>query len=70
MSSYLKSASSEWPFIGLRPFEYDDHEYFFGREEELNVLEPQVTKKSFRCHCRQFGIRQILSDQRRTTTEA
>src|SRR5207245_11054952 len=47
MSSYLKFASPEWPFIGLRPFQYDDHEYFFGREEELNVLEPQVTQKPF-----------------------
>ena len=44
MSSYLQSARREWPFIGLRPFEYDDHEYFFGREQELDVLEPQVTK--------------------------
>jgi WD40 repeat protein len=47
MSSYLKFAGREWPFIGLRPFQHDDHEYFFGREEELNVLEPQVTKKRF-----------------------
>jgi hypothetical protein len=47
MSSYLKSAGREWPFIGLRPFQYDDHEYFFGREEELKVLDPQVTKKRF-----------------------
>ena len=45
MSSYLKFAGSEWPFIGLRPFQYGDHECFFGREEELNVLEPQVTQK-------------------------
>jgi WD40 repeat protein len=47
MSSYLKPAGREWPFIGLRPFKYDDHEYFFGREEELKVLEPQVTNKRF-----------------------
>jgi WD40 repeat protein len=47
MSSYLKCAGTEWPFVGLRPFEYDDHEYFFGREKELKVLEPQVTKKRF-----------------------
>jgi WD40 repeat protein len=31
----------------LRPFQYDDHEYFFGREGELEVLEPQVTNKRF-----------------------
>jgi WD40 repeat protein len=47
MSSYLKFAGPEWPFIGLRPFQYDDHEYFFGREEELNVLEPQVIQRPF-----------------------
>jgi len=47
MSTYLKFAGPEWPFIGLRPFEYGDHEYFFGREKELNVLEPQVTQKRF-----------------------
>jgi WD40 repeat protein len=47
MSPYLKIASSEWPFIGLRPFKYRDHRYFFGRDEELNELEPQVTQNRF-----------------------
>jgi WD40 repeat protein len=47
MSSYLKFAGSEWPFIGLRPFQYGDHECFFGRDEELNVLQPQVTERHF-----------------------
>jgi hypothetical protein len=47
MSDDLKSAREEQPFIGLRPFEYDDRKYFFGREKELEVLEPQVTHKSF-----------------------
>jgi WD40 repeat protein len=47
MSSYLKFAGPEWPFIGLRPFQYEDHEYFFGREKELNVLEPQVAQRPF-----------------------
>jgi WD40 repeat protein len=41
------AARDERPFIGLRPFEYDDRKYFFGREKELEVLEPQVTQKSF-----------------------
>jgi WD40 repeat protein len=31
----------------LRPFQYDDHEYFFGRERELDRLEPQVTQRRF-----------------------
>jgi WD40 repeat protein/uncharacterized protein YjbI with pentapeptide repeats len=47
MSSYLKFAGRDWPFIGLRPFRYDDHEYFFGREEALEVLDPLVTNKRF-----------------------
>jgi WD40 repeat protein len=47
MASYLKLASREWPFIGLRPFQYDDHEYFFGRERELDILKPQVTQNRF-----------------------
>src|SRR5262247_4020768 len=47
MNSYLTFASREWPFIGLRPFQYGDHEYFFGREDELNLLESQVTQKRF-----------------------
>ena len=47
MSSYVKFANREWPFIGLRPFEYADHEYFFGRDRELDVLQPQVTKNRF-----------------------
>jgi WD40 repeat protein len=44
MGSYVKFASTEWPFIGLRPFEYEDHKFFFGREDELNELEPLVQK--------------------------
>jgi WD40 repeat protein len=47
MSSYPEFASSKWPFIGLRPFQYGDHRYFFGRKEELDELKPQVTQKHF-----------------------
>ena len=47
MSAYLKSASNEWPFIGLRPFRYDDHAYFFGRDEELHALESQIRHAPF-----------------------
>src|SRR5215470_6595601 len=47
MSYDMKSAYEEWPFIGLRPFEYDDRKYFFGREKELEILEPNVTQKPF-----------------------
>jgi WD40 repeat protein/energy-coupling factor transporter ATP-binding protein EcfA2 len=47
MASSFRSASGEWPFIGLRPFEEEDEEYFFGREEELNVLKPKVEQNRF-----------------------
>jgi WD40 repeat protein len=47
MSSYVKFANRDWPFIGLRPFEHEDHEFFFGRDRELDVLQPQVTKNCF-----------------------
>jgi hypothetical protein len=47
VSLYLKFANREWPFIGLRPFEYADHEYFFGRDRELDTLQPRVTQNRF-----------------------
>ncbi len=47
MSPYPELASRKRPFIGLRPFQYRDHEFFFGRERELNLLKPQVTQKHF-----------------------
>jgi WD40 repeat protein/uncharacterized protein YjbI with pentapeptide repeats len=47
MKYYEKTASDKWPFIGLRPFKYKDHQYFFGRSKELDILESLVTKKHF-----------------------
>jgi len=35
------------PFIGLRPFEYSDRRYFFGREGELDALELQIEQNRF-----------------------
>lgn len=32
------TASAEHPFPGLRPFAYDDHDYFFGRDEQKYAL--------------------------------
>ena len=34
----LLAASAEHPFPGLRPFAYQDHEYFFGREDQTFAL--------------------------------
>src|SRR5258708_2031568 len=31
-------ASAEHPFPGLRPFAYQDHKYFFGREDHFYAL--------------------------------
>ena len=33
-----RHTSAEYPFPGLRPFDYDDREYFFGREREVSAL--------------------------------
>ena len=30
------------PYVGLRPFSEDEHQYFFGRDEEIQILEAQV----------------------------
>ena len=35
------------PFIGLRPFEYSDRGYFFGREDSVDVLALQVNQHRF-----------------------
>jgi tetratricopeptide (TPR) repeat protein len=34
----LLGVNAEHPFPGLRPFAYQDHEYFFGREEQTFAL--------------------------------
>jgi WD40 repeat protein len=40
-------ASVKRPFIGLRPFQYGDRDFFFGRGEELDDLEPMVAHNRF-----------------------
>ena len=40
-------AGLDRPFIGLRPFEYNDRDYFFGRDDELDALELHVRQNSF-----------------------
>ncbi|MDI2073048.1 AAA family ATPase [Bradyrhizobium sp. Mp27] len=41
------AASVEHPFIGLLPFGYWDHEFFFGRNQQINILEPLVAQRKF-----------------------
>ena len=40
-------ASPMRPFIGLRPFDYQDREFFFGRGEGLDALEPLISGNRF-----------------------
>jgi ABC-type nitrate/sulfonate/bicarbonate transport system ATPase subunit len=47
MSSLGASAGFDRPFIGVRPFEYCDHKYFFGRDKELEVLERKLKQNRF-----------------------
>jgi energy-coupling factor transporter ATP-binding protein EcfA2 len=47
MISRGTSASFDRPFIGLRPFEYSDRKYFFGRDDELDLLDLQVKQNRF-----------------------
>jgi hypothetical protein len=47
MSSFGEPAGFDRPFIGLRPFDYSDRNYFFGRDDELDALECQVKRDRF-----------------------
>jgi len=47
MGSCGESAGFDQPFVGLRPFEYSDRRYFFGRDDELDALELQVKRDRF-----------------------
>ena len=47
MSAWGASAGFDRPFVGLRPFEYNDRKYFFGRDGELAALELQVKQNRF-----------------------
>jgi tetratricopeptide (TPR) repeat protein len=43
----LLAASAEYPFPGLRPFAYQDHEYFFGREDQTYALYRLIDRSRF-----------------------
>src|SRR6266567_4339155 len=32
----------DWPFVGLRPFSFEDRGIFFGRSEQIDVLEQLI----------------------------
>ena len=41
------AATMKWPFIGLRPFDYPDRAFFFGRSESIDVVEALVRRPGF-----------------------
>jgi tetratricopeptide (TPR) repeat protein/energy-coupling factor transporter ATP-binding protein EcfA2 len=43
----LLAASVEHPFPGLRPFAYQDHEYFFGRDDQKYALYRLIDRSRF-----------------------
>lgn len=47
MSNEDDTASVTRPFIGLRPFDYRDRAFFFGRDESVEAVESLVTKSGF-----------------------
>jgi hypothetical protein len=47
MHRWGELADFDQPFIGLRPFKYSDRKYFFGRDDEVDVLELQVEQNRF-----------------------
>jgi energy-coupling factor transporter ATP-binding protein EcfA2 len=47
MGSCETTASCERPFVGSRSFTYSDHEYFFGRDDEIEALNFQVKQHRF-----------------------
>lgn len=47
MSGARQALSSEQPFPGLRPFDYGDQEYFFGREQQTGALYGLLDRTTF-----------------------
>jgi tetratricopeptide (TPR) repeat protein len=43
----MKHASTDHPFPGLRSFEFDDREFFFGREEHIRALYEKLLLNRF-----------------------
>ena len=43
----FSAVSAEHPFPGLRPFAYQDHEYFFGREDQTYALYRLIDRSHF-----------------------
>ena len=38
----MKHAAADHPFPGLRPFEFEDRECFFGREDHIKSLQEKL----------------------------
>jgi WD40 repeat protein/energy-coupling factor transporter ATP-binding protein EcfA2 len=47
VSTSDSNANPKHPFIGLRPFDYSDRDFFFGREEEVTSVSKLVESSRF-----------------------
>src|SRR5262245_35681714 len=47
MTPFPPGLSHRRPFPGLRPFDFDDHEFFFGREDQIFSLYRLVERNRF-----------------------
>jgi hypothetical protein len=47
MGTFRAAVGCDRPFVGLRPFAYGDRDYFFGRDDELDLLKQQVRQNRF-----------------------
>ena len=43
----MKHAAADHPFPGLRPFEFEDREYFIGREDHIKSLQEKLLLNRF-----------------------
>jgi len=66
----LLGASAEHPFPGLRPFAYQDHEYFFGRNDQTFALYRLIDRSRFVAVVGSSGSGKSLAGARRAAAAA
>ncbi len=64
------TASMERPFIGLRPFDYRDRAFFFGRNESVSGVESLATQTGFAAVVGSSGTGKSSLISSRTPAEA
>jgi WD40 repeat protein/energy-coupling factor transporter ATP-binding protein EcfA2 len=73
------AASNNHPFVGLRPFDYCDHEWFFGRTAHSRALYRMVDRNRFiavvgssgsgKSSLVRAGLRPLLEEETRDSTD-